>query len=207
MIRVAIVEDSPAIREGLSLLIDGSEGFSCRQAYTSAEDAIKHIPQSPPDVVLMDINLPGISGIEAVRQLKLKCPATQFMMCTIYENDEHIFESLKVGANGYILKKTAPAKMLESITEIFNGGSPMSGQIARKVITAFQTVPRKDEEGLSDRELEIVDALAKGYRYKEIADRYFVSIETVRSHIRNIYEKLQVHSRTDAINKVYKRNV
>ncbi len=207
MINVAIVEDNLSIREGLSLLIDGSEGFSCKQVYTNAEDAIKHIPLSPPDVVLMDINLPGVSGIEAVKQLKQKCPFTQFMMCTIYENDEHIFESLKVGANGYLLKKTAPAKMLEAITEIFLGGSPMSGQIARKVITAFQPVNQKGEDGLSERELEIVDALAKGYRYKEIADKYFVSIETVRSHIRNIYEKLQVHSRTDAINKVFKRKL
>lgn len=205
MISVAIVEDNPAIREGLSLLIDGSEGFSCKQIYSNAEEAIKKIPISPPDVVLMDINLPGASGIEAVRQLKPKCPSIQFMMCTIYENDEHIFESLKVGANGYLLKKTAPAKMLEAITEIYNGGSPMSGQIARKVITAFQPANQKGEDGLSERELEIVDALAKGYRYKEIADNYFVSIETVRSHIRNIYEKLQVHSRTDAINKVFKR--
>ncbi|MFI5222560.1 MAG: response regulator [Bacteroidia bacterium] len=205
MISVAIVEDSPAIREGLSLLIDGSEGFSCKQIYANAEDAIKQIPLSPPDVVLMDINLPGVSGIEAVKQLKPKCPSTQFMMCTIYENDEHIFESLKVGANGYLLKKTAPAKMLEAITEIFNGGSPMSGQIARKVITTFQPVNQKGDDGLSERELEIVDALAKGYRYREIADKYFVSIETVRSHIRNIYEKLQVHSRTDAINKVFRR--
>ena len=202
-IRVAIVEDTKDIREGLAMLIDSSEGFSCVHVCPTAEDAIEKFPNDPPDVVLMDINLPGMQGPECVRLLKPLCPETQFMMCTVYEEDEHIFESLKAGANGYILKKTAPDKLLEAIRDIRNGGSPMTGGIARKVIASFQPDKQAKPAELSAREFEILESLAKGYRYKEIADKLFISIDTVRSHIRNIYEKLQVHSRTEALNKVF----
>jgi DNA-binding NarL/FixJ family response regulator len=202
-IRVAIVEDTKDIREGLAMLIDASEGFSCVHVCPTAEDAIKKFPNDPPDVVLMDINLPGMQGPECVRVLKPLCPETQFLMCTVYEEDEHIFESLKAGANGYILKKTAPDKLLEAIRDIRNGGSPMTGGIARKVIASLQPNAHSKPEELSVREYEILESLAKGYRYKEIADKLFISIDTVRSHIRNIYEKLQVHSRTEALNKVF----
>jgi len=202
-IRVAIVEDTEDIRNGLSLLIGGSEGFECRHVYASAEDALKELPAVRPDVVLMDIHLPGISGIECVRLLKEKCPDTQFLMNTVYEQEEQIFDSLKAGATGYILKKTPPAKLLEAISDIHSGGSPMSGQIARKVIGTFQPQAAQHDNDLSSREKEILEALAKGLRYKEIADQHHISVDTVRTHIRKIYEKLQVHSRTEALNKVY----
>ena len=206
MIIVAIVEDIKEIREGLQLLIDSSDGFVCNEVYASAEEALINIPASCPEVVLMDINLPGINGIQCVKELKPRCPATQFIMSTVYEDDENIFESLKAGASGYILKKTAPDKILEAIIEVYNGGSPMSSQIARKVIASFQHKESIDEvDILTPKEKEILKALSKGLRYKEIAAEMGISIETVRSHARRIYEKLQVQSRTEALNKVYGR--
>lgn len=206
MIHVAIIEDVKEIREGLQMLIDGSEGFMCRHTFSTAEEAISNLPASCPDVALMDIHLPGMNGIEAVKRLKGQCPGTQFIMSTIYEDDENIFESLKAGASGYLLKKTAPSKILDAITEVHNGGSPMSSQIARKVIASFHQKNSIDEaEMLTPKEKEILKALAKGLRYKEIADEMRISIETVRSHARKIYEKLQVQSRTEALNKIYGR--
>jgi DNA-binding NarL/FixJ family response regulator len=206
MIRVVIVEDNKEIREGLQLLIDGSDGFACAQTFATGEEALEKLPGLCPDVVLMDINLPGINGIEAVRRLKSQCSDTQFIMSTVYEDDESIFESLKAGASGYLLKKTAPAKILDSIIEVYHGGSPMSGQIARKVIASFQQKDSIDgSELLTQREKEILKSLAKGLRYKEIASEFNIGIETVRSHARNIYEKLQVQSRMDAINKIMGR--
>jgi DNA-binding NarL/FixJ family response regulator len=207
VILVVIIEDIKEIREGLQLLIDSSDGFSCTKTFSNAEQAIEELPDIFPDVALMDINLPGLNGIEAVRKLKSKCPETQFIMSTVYEDDDNIFESLKAGASGYLLKKTAPVKMLDAITEVHNGGSPMSSQIARRVIASFQHKNSIDETNiLTPKEKEILKALAKGLRYKEIADEMKISIETVRSHARNIYEKLQVQSRTEALNKVYGRN-
>lgn len=204
MIAVAIVEDIKEIREGLKILINLSDGFSCEDVYSTAEQALEQLPQHKPDVVLMDINLPGINGIECVKQLKLVCPDTQFIMSTVYEDDENIFESLKAGATGYLLKKTVPSRILEAITEVYQGGSPMSTQIARRVIASFQ---KEDDieasEILTSREKEILKNLSEGLRYKEIADRLKISIETVRSHARRIYEKLHVQSRTEALNKVY----
>ena len=206
MILVVIVEDIKEIREGLQLLIDSSDGFACYRTFSNAEAAIDELPAICPDVVLMDINLPGMNGIEAVRKLKPECPATQFIMSTVYEDDDNIFESLKAGASGYLLKKTAPAKILDAITEVHTGGSPMSSQIARKVIASFQHKNSIDEADiLTPKEKEILKALSKGLRYKEIADEMKISIETVRSHARKIYEKLQVQSRTEALNKVYGR--
>ncbi len=201
MITVAIVEDIREIREGLRLLIDSSDGFSCTQIYPAAEEALVAIPLNPPDVVLMDIHLPVMNGIEAVRRLKNLCPETQILMSTVYEDDNNLFESLKAGASGYLLKKTAPVKLLEAITEVYCGGSPMSGQIARKVISSFQEKPTTDE--LTPRELEVLKALSRGLRYKEIAFDMAISMETVRSHVRHIYEKLQVQSRVEALNKAY----
>ena len=206
MIEVVIIEDIKEIREGLQLLLDNNESFTCRQTFSSAEQAIERLPDACPDVVLMDINLPGISGIEAVRRLKEKCPKTQFIMSTVYEDDENIFESLKAGASGYLLKKTAPSKIMDAIMEVVEGGSPMSSQIARKVIASFQKKDSIDDvEILTPKEKEVLKALSKGLRYKEIADELNVSMETIRSHARNIYEKLQVQSRTEALNKVYRR--
>jgi DNA-binding NarL/FixJ family response regulator len=206
MIHVVIIEDIKEIREGLQLLIDSSDGFVCNTTFATAEEAIAGLPGACPDVALMDIHLPGISGIEAVKKLKGQCPATQFIMSTVYEDDENIFDSLKAGASGYLLKKTAPSKILDAIAEVFNGGSPMSSQIARKVIASFQQKDSIDETDiLTPKEKEVLKALAKGLRYKEIADEFGVSMETIRSHARKIYEKLQVQSRTEALNKVYRR--
>ncbi len=202
-IQIAIVEDEKAVRDGLKLLIDGTEGYKCVALYPNAEEALRGIFDVDPDVVLMDIHLPGMSGIECVRRLKLQDPDFQMVMLTIYEDDEEIFKSLAAGAHGYILKKTPPAKLLEAIAEVYHGGSPMSGEIARRVVDFFQTkeVASKQAEKLSEREQEILSFLSKGYRYKEIADVLCISIETVRTHIRNIYEKLHVHSRTEALLK------
>lgn len=203
MIKVVIIEDIREIREGLQMLINGSDGFMCARTFATAEEALLHLPDINPDVALMDINLPGMNGIEAVRKLKPLCETTQFIMSTVYEDDESIFESLKAGASGYLLKNTAPSKILDSIIEVYHGGSPMSGQIARKVIATFQQRDSIDgSEILTLREKEILKSLAKGLRYKEIAAELNIGLETVRTHARNIYEKLQVQSRTEAINKI-----
>jgi len=205
IINIALVEDNDEIREGLSYLLNSSEGFKCAAKFSNAEDALKQIPEMSIDVVLMDINLPGMSGIECVAELKKLNKGIQIIMLTIFEDGEIIFKSLQAGASGYILKKTSPAQLLDAVKDVYNGGSPMSSQIARKVVQSFQN--RNDaakENDLSAREMEILNYLSKGYRYKEIADLLFISIETVRTHIRNIYEKLQVHSRTEALLKVQK---
>jgi DNA-binding NarL/FixJ family response regulator len=200
-IKVAIVEDNEKIREGLAALIDGSEGFQCSAAYETAEEALRHLPAYHPDVVLMDIQLPKMSGIECVARLKDQNSDTQFMMLTVYEDDEKVFKSILAGATGYILKRTPPAELLEAIRNLHEGGSPMSDQIARKVVKAFQEMGKssKETENLSERELEILSFLAKGYHDKEIADHFFLSVKTVRTHLRNIYQKLHVRSRTEAV--------
>ena len=191
-IKVVIVEDTEIIRDSLSMLIKGSSGLGLIGVFGNAEDALIHIPVLCPDIVLMDIGLPGISGIECVRQLADKNLKTQYLICTIFEDDENIFEALKAGATGYILKNTSPAEILEAIVELNNGGSPMSRLIARKVILALQTPKVKKElKKLTPRETEIVQLLSKGLRYKEIGDSLNIDKGTVRCHIHNIYEKLQ----------------
>lgn len=202
-ITVAIVEDNEKIRDGLAVLINGSPGFSCVAAYETAEEALKHLPGKRPDVVLMDIGLPGMSGIECVEELKKKRPEVQVMMLTVYEDDDRVFQSLAAGATGYILKNTMLAELFEAIGNLHNGGSPMSNVIARKVVQAFQRMGRsaKDLENLSERENEVLAYVAKGYRDKEVAAKFFISVETVRKHLRNIYEKLHVRSRTEAVLK------
>ncbi len=204
IINIAIVEDNDEIREGLSYLINSSEGFKCAAKYSNAEDALEQLPKMNVDVVLMDINLPGMSGIECVTELKRQRKDIQIMMLTIFEDGDMIFKSLQAGASGYVLKKTSPAQLLDAIRDINSGGSPMSSQIARKVVSSFQDNKETldKSEDLSNREMEILTYLSKGYRYKEIADLLYISIETVRTHIRNIYEKLQVHSRTEALLKI-----
>lgn len=199
-IRVAIVEDNDRIREGLAALIDGSDGFVCSETYETAEEAIRRLSGYKPDVVLMDIELPKMSGIECVARLKEANPDLEIMMLTVYEDDERIFKSIVAGATGYVLKGTPPAELLESIRELYEGGSPMSDQIARKVVLAFQQTGRtsKETEELSDREKEILSYVAKGYFDQEIADKLFLSVQTVRTHLRNIYKKLHVRSRTEA---------
>ncbi len=202
-IKVSIVEDTKDIREGLASLINGSEGFSCISTYSNGEDALENLINDSPDVILMDIGLPKMSGTECIKRLKQKNQNLLIVILSVYEDDEHIFNSLLAGASGYLIKKTPPAKLLESITDVYNGGSPMSSRIARKVVSAFQATNKSSNqtENLSQRELEILSYLAKGFRYKEIAEKLFISVETVRTHLRNIYEKLHVRSRTEAVLK------
>lgn len=206
-IRVVIIEDQKETRDMLALLVNSNNGYICIAAFENAEDAISNIPLLKPDVALVDIHLPGISGTECVSILKSVCPETQYIMCTSLEDTETIFSALQAGANGYLTKSTPPVKILEAITDAYNGGAPMSSNIARKVVASFHDLEsnksaKAEWQKLSTREQEILDYLSKGYRYKEIAGLLFISIETVRKHIHNIYEKLQVNSRTDALNKV-----
>jgi len=202
MIRVSIVEDDKRVRENLAALITRSRKFCCVGAFPNANVALKQMPRDWPDVVLMDINLPNMSGIECVGELKEMRPALQIIMVTAYSDDEQIFESLKRGASGYLLKRTPPAEILEAIEEVFAGGAPMSNFIARKVVHHFQTIRSpKSVESLTPREKEILDCLVKGLRNKEIADALGVSAETIRAHLRNIYDKLHVTSRTEAVVK------
>lgn len=199
-IKVTLVEDNDKIRNGLFMLINGSEGLKCISEYSNGEAAVKSIPFDNPDVVLMDINLPGISGIECVKKLKEKMPELQIMMITIYEEEEQVFQSLLAGASGYILKRTPPAELLEAIKELHEGGSPMSVQIARKVVDAFRKIGKssRETENLSDREIDILSSVAKGFQDQEIAEQLNISVKTVRTHLRNIYKKLHVRSRTEA---------
>jgi DNA-binding NarL/FixJ family response regulator len=200
-LKVAIVEDNKKIREGLATLIDGSEGFTCVDTFENGEEALRKLPLVNPDVVLMDIQLPKMSGIECVTKLKEKNVTFQIMMLTSYEDNDKIYKSLVAGATGYILKSIPPAQLLEAIREIHEGGSPMTDQIARKVVQAFQQMGKSshETENLTERESEILAFLAKGYHDKEIADKFFLSIKTIRTHLRHIYKKLHVRSRTEAV--------
>ncbi|MGC8596134.1 MAG: response regulator transcription factor [Candidatus Kryptoniota bacterium] len=202
-IRVVIVDDLPEIRNGLAALIGGSPGFKCVGVFENGFDALEGVRSLLPDVVLMDIDMPKMNGIECTRRLKEEVPDLPVMMLTVFEDDDKIFQSILAGAKAYILKKSPPAKLLEAIHDLQNGGSPMSSQIARKVVMAFQQMgtSTKEAENLTVREQEILSYLAKGYLYKEIADTLFISVDTVRTHLHRIYEKLQVRSRTEAVLK------
>jgi len=202
-ISVSIVEDDAQVRASLTKLIAGAPGFECVSGHSSAEDALREIPRVKPAVVLMDINLPGINGVECSRQLKPKLPATQIIMLTVYQNTENIFNALAAGATGYMLKQTPPAELLAAIRDVHAGGSPMSSHIARKIVQSFQPPSSADpsSQSLSPREREVLDLLARGFLYKEIADQIKVSYATVHTHIRHVYEKLHVRSRTEAVAK------
>jgi DNA-binding NarL/FixJ family response regulator len=203
-IKVAVVEDQREMREMLAMLVNGHPDYTCIAQFENSEKAMEQIPLLQPDVVLMDIHLPGGSGINCVRTLRESCPVTQFIMCTSLEDADNIFSALQAGATGYIIKSSGPVKILEAIHDAHNGGSPMSSQVARKVVNFFgreKTVAQTELEKLSTREQEILAFLSQGYRYKEVANNLHISIETVRKHIHNIYEKLQVTSRTEALNK------
>jgi len=207
---VAIVEDNNDIRLALEQIIKASDDYALAGSCISGEEALIKIPILNPKVVLMDIGLGGISGIEVVRELKATYPEILFMMCTIYDEDEKIFEALAAGASGYILKKTSPAKMLEGIKELIEGGAPMSSQIARKVVAAFQNkpaaaAPNSSLDTLSKREKEILEMLSTGLLYKEISEKLSISAETVRKHVYHVYEKLHVSNRIEAVNKFFGR--
>lgn len=208
-IQVALVEDDPGVRANLADILNASPGFTCQAAYPDGFAALKGIPANPPDVVLMDINLPGMLGTDCVRRLKAVAPGIPVLMLTVYDDNEQIFKSLMAGATGYLLKRTPKDKLLAAIREIVSGGAPMSRQIARRVVGFFQEISqmpssiRRDStlSGLTEREQQVLASLAQGHSYKEIGDKLNISFETVRTHIRSIYEKLHVHSRTEAVLK------
>ncbi len=206
-ITVCLVEDDLELRESVFSYLQDAPGICCLGAYASAEEALKEIPRQKPAVVLMDINLPAMSGIQCVEKLKVLEPALQIMMFTVYEDSDQVFEALVAGACGYLLKSTPPEKLLEAIQDAHKGGSPMSSHIARKVVQHFHRAPAQNEmAGLSKREEEVLHHLAQGCLYKEIADRLSISIDTVRKHLNSIYGKLHVHSRTDAVVKYLQKS-
>jgi DNA-binding NarL/FixJ family response regulator len=200
-IKVVIVDDDEEIRGSLAALIRRASNLRLLGDYANAETALKEIPRHPPDVVLMDINLPGMKGFECVRQLKATNPEVQFLMLTVYEDSDSLFNSLKAGASGYLLKRTASSKLLEAIRDVYNGGAPMTPQLARRVVQFFSKPAEGALSELTPGEREFLGQLANGYAYKEIADRMKISIDTVRSYVRTVYEKLHVHSRTEAVVK------
>jgi two-component system, NarL family, response regulator LiaR len=200
-IKICIVEDNINIRESLKFLIDSSGECQCIGDFGTAEDAIREVPKLKPNIVLMDIDLPQMNGIECIKHLKPLCNRIQFMICTVYDEDEKIFEALAVGACSYILKRSHQDILIDAIKDLYQGGSPMSSDIARKVVKYFQkrSVIQK-EYHLSDREKEILELLSKGLSYQQVADSVCLSSKTIKKHVYNIYDKLQVHSRTEAIN-------
>jgi DNA-binding NarL/FixJ family response regulator len=209
-IKVSIIEDVDDIRNGFNFLVNTSDEFKCIGVYSTAEEALNNLESNIPDVIIMDIGLPGMSGIECTKYIKDRFPSVQIMICTVFEDDDRLFSALSAGASGYVLKRTTPNILLESIKDIHYGGSPMTSQIARKVVSFLQSPQKKNNQSvdfnLSTRETEILNLLTDGYRNKEIAEKLFISLHTVKSHIYHIYEKLHVKSRVEAINKVSKSN-
>lgn len=206
VINVAIVEDSRDIRESLQTLISARAGFACTGAYENAEAALEGIPNNAPDVVLMDINLPGMNGVEAVKILKEKLPATNFLMCTVFNDDENIFLSLRAGAGGYILKSSSSREILAAIKEAYEGGAPMSATIARRVIDSFHGSRQPtgtEHASLTPREMEVLQLLSRGLLCKEVAAKLDLNVQTIRNHCASIYEKLHVNTRLEAINIVF----
>jgi len=211
MIKVVVVEDDNEIREGLRILIDGTDGYSCINTYSECTSMLKNIEKNNPDILLMDIGLPGMNGIDGIKKVKVILPEITILVLTIYEENELVFDALCAGASGYLIKKTPPSKLLEAIKEASNGGSPMSSHIARKVIESFQkkgkNLDKKNEYVLTKREKEILGGLVEGNNFKAIADSLFISVETVRFHFRNIYKKLHVHSQSEAVVKAIKEGI
>ena len=202
-----MVEDLEEVRNGMASLLTLDERFEMLATFANAEKAAAELPSWQPDIIIMDINLPGMNGIECIKKVKPLCPQSQFIMFTIYEDDEKVFEALTAGASGYLLKKTPLSKITDALLELHSGGSPMSTQIARKVISRLQNnKPSQEIKVLTVRENEVLQLLAKGLLYKEIAYKLAISPDTVRQHIHHIYEKLHVQNRTEAINKAYGRN-
>lgn len=209
-IKVAIFEDNSNMREGLYQLINGSQGFTCTGAFPNCDDLVKRIEKSNPDVIVMDIEMPGISGIEGVKLVKENFPEIKVLMETIFEDDAKIFDSICAGAEGYILKNTAPVEILSAIKEIYEGGSPMTPTIANRVLKMVKSQRASDSKNvfnLTDREKEILSCLVEGMSYKLIAAECTISIDTVNVHIKNIYKKLQVHSKSEAVAKAIKGKI
>ncbi len=204
MISICIIEDILDIQNGLKAIIENDTRFELVKCFNNAEDAIEELPSLVPNVVITDINLPKKTGIDCVQEIKQDFPNTQFIMFTIYEDNDQVFEALKAGASGYILKNTSPDKIIEAIIELHDGGSPMSPKIARKVLSSFTTtVTNPVNELISKREQEVLELLSKGFLYKEIADKLNITLSTVKRHLNHIYTKLQVQNKTEAVNKLY----
>jgi DNA-binding NarL/FixJ family response regulator len=208
-IRVAIVEDDAHLREGLRILIDSTPGYSCARGYRSVEEALQLLRAYMVDVMLLDIHLPGMLGSEAVKVFRERFPAMQILMLTIYAEQDKVFESICNGANGYLLKKTPPAKLLDAIREAHEGGAPMSPEIARKVVSLFQKTgpPEIRDERLTQQEVRLLKLLSEGYSYQNSAGQMNVSINTIRNYIRSIYEKLHVHSKNEAVSKALRSRI
>ena len=208
-LKVAIVEDQPRIREGLRILIDGTEGFRCSGSFGSMELAIEGIGRDLPDVALVDIGLPGMSGIDGIRVLKKDHPQLAILMLTVYDDDRRIFDALCAGACGYLLKKTPPARLLESLREVAGGGAPMSPEVARRVVALFREIrpPENVTYDLTPHEIRVLKLLVDGHNYKTAAAELDVSINTIRFHMRSIYEKLQVHSKSEAVAKGLRQRI
>jgi DNA-binding NarL/FixJ family response regulator len=207
MISISIIDDEKKLCQSIAAFLNSSPGFRCVSVYGSAEAALQHLPKDEPDVVLMDINMAGMNGIECVRHLKVAMPRLQIMMLTVYEDTEQIYKALAAGATGYLLKRLEPDELLQAIRDVQAGGSPMSNSIARKVVASFQAAGGfgGGENPLSSREQMVLDCLAKGLAYKQIGDELNISINTIRTHLRHIYEKLHVQSRTEAVAKYLRR--
>jgi len=206
MITVSLVDDQAELRRSMTTFINGAPGYKCVSAYATAADALRGLPDDRPHVVLMDINMPGIDGIECVARLKERHPEMVIVMLTVYEDDDRIFKALAAGASGYVLKRQSPADLLEAIRDVHEGGSPMSSSIARKVVASFQRSPAPGPSGLSPREQMVLELLAKGDAYKQIAAELNIAATTVRSYLRRIYEKLHVQTRSEAVAKFMTRS-
>lgn len=209
MIKILVYEDNPQLREGLCMLINGSEGYEVLAAYKNCANVADEVEAWKPDVILMDIDMPGVNGIEGVKRIREKNPDVKILMLTIFEDDKNVFESLMAGANGYLLKKTPPVKLLEHISEASTGGAPMTASIAAQVLKMFAELkdPAPVNHNLSDREKEVLQQLVKGRSYKMIAAEMFIAVDTVRSHIRKIYDKLHVNSKSEAVAKAFRDNI
>lgn len=209
MIKVILYEDNPQLREGLTMLIDGSDGFEILASFKNCSNVIQEVEAFKPDVILMDIDMPVVNGIEGLKLIRQQNQEVKVLMLTVFDDNKNVFEALKNGANGYVLKKTPPAKLLEYITEAASGGAPMTSSIATQVLKMFSEVqvPQGEDYNLSDREKEVLQHLVNGYSYKMIAAEMYIAIDTVRSHIKKIYEKLHVNSKSEAVAKAFKDKI
>jgi DNA-binding NarL/FixJ family response regulator len=209
MTKILIFEDNPQLREGLSMLINGSDGFEVLATYKNCNNVVDEVEAWKPDVILMDIDMPGVNGIEGLKLIRRVNTEVKILMLTVFDDNKNVFESLKAGANGYVLKKTPPAKLLEYIGEAASGGAPMTSSIASQVLKMFSEVndPVYADYNLSEREKQVLQFLVNGYSYKMIAAEMFIAIDTVRSHIKKIYEKLHVNSKSEAVAKAFRDKI